>query len=78
MLLVDAAEIRDEEGPLCINFPGSAEVQRVHDPVTEVDVGVTPVKWRQPRDRDFVIVVTLRVLESVDVVLRVGVEGRRE
>ncbi len=78
VLLVHRAEVGDEEGLLSVRLSVGAQVESVHDPVSEVDVRVPAVQGRQPRDRDLVIVVALGVLEVVGVFVRVYSSGRRK
>ena len=81
MLPVHGAEVGDKERLLCVGFPVGAEMESVHHAVSEMDVHVTPVQRGQSGNRDFVIVMTVRVLERVSSsssVVRVRVYDRRE
>ena len=78
VLLVHAAEVGDVERLLRIGFPVGAQVESVHNPISEVDVRMTAMKRRQSSDGDFVIVVTVRVLERVSSSSIVRVYNRRK
>lgn len=78
VLPVHAAQISDKEGFLGIGFPGCAEMERVHHPLTEMNVWVAAVQRREPRNGDLVVIMTVRVLEAVRVILRVYDMRRRE
>ena len=76
VLLVHAAEVGNKEGLLGVGLALRAEVESVHDPVSEMHIRVAPMEGRQARNRNFVVVMTVGVLEGIGRVVGLYDRGR--